>query len=728
MGTYTGLPSGTLLDGRYRVGSPIARGGMSTVYRGLDLRLERAVAIKVMSPPYAADPAFLARFEREARLSAGLGHPGVVGVHDFGRDGDLVYLVMELVDGGTLRDLLRERGSLDAATTVAVLRPLLAALAAAHAAGLVHRDVKPENVLVSSTGTVKIADFGLVRPLHSATLATGDVILGTVAYLAPEQVETGAADPRTDVYATGVMAWEMLTGHPPYSGDTPMAIAYAHVHRDVPAPSTIPTAAAVPAALDRLVVAATRRDPAARPRDAAAFLAALTAARDTDHLATVPVPVPRRPAVTSPPSAPPTDGRDGLSDPAGDGTRVLDAARPERTDGATRPGHATVVAATPATGDGSAPFEAGRTADAGSRRPVSRRRRVWAVTSIAVLLVGVVAAAGGWWFSGRWSAAPTVVGLTQAAAENAVRDAGLTPRAVNRHDDAVPAGQIAATDPTGGARVLSGSDVQLTVSAGRPVVPDIAPGTPVDIATAAISGGDLTPRTGASSDYDDDTPAGTVLRTDPQSGTTLTVGATVTLVLSAGPEPVDVPAVTGSPQADATSTLTGAGLRVGTVTRRFDAGVDAGTVLSSSPGAGGRAPRGSAVDLVVAASLTVPDLRGTPVDTARATLQRDGWQVTVGTPVFDRDVDGGAVVRTDLPAGTRVDPANAAIFLVPSDSVTVPDLDGRSVADARRIVAQLGLTLTDTTFFGGDGATVFSQSPNAGGRVAPGGTVTVTAL
>jgi len=258
--TYSGLTSGTVLEGRYRVGAVIARGGMSMVYRGVDLRLDRPVAIKVMSPHYVSDPAFLSRFEREARLAASLGHSGVVAVYDQGRDGDLVFLVMELVDGGTLRDLLREHGSLSVPVTMSVLEPLLAALGAAHAAGLVHRDVKPENVLISSQGAVKIADFGLVRAVSSQTMATGDVILGTVAYLSPEQVAAGAADARSDVYAAGVMAYEMLTGKPPFNGDNPMSVAYQHVHSDVPRPSD--NAPGTPEALDELIVAATRRDPA----------------------------------------------------------------------------------------------------------------------------------------------------------------------------------------------------------------------------------------------------------------------------------------------------------------------------------------------------------------------------------------------------------------------------------------------------------------------------------
>ena len=204
-----------LLDGRYELGPLIAQGGMSWVYRGVDRRLDRPVAIKVMRSEFATDPSFLVRFEREARSAAALHHPGVVAVYDQGRDGDTVFLVMELVDGGTLRDLLHEQGALSVPVALSILEPMLSALGAAHEAGLLHRDIKPENVLISSKGDVKIADFGLVRAVTSTTMATGDVILGTVAYLSPEQVSTGFADARSDVYAAGIVGFEMLTGVPP---------------------------------------------------------------------------------------------------------------------------------------------------------------------------------------------------------------------------------------------------------------------------------------------------------------------------------------------------------------------------------------------------------------------------------------------------------------------------------------------------------------------------------
>jgi serine/threonine protein kinase len=300
-----------VLDGRYRVGEVLARGGMSTVHRGTDTRLDRPVAIKIMEPSLAADPTFVRRFEREARAAARLSHPGIVAVHDQGRHGDgTVFLVLELVEGGTLRDVIREQVRLAPATALTVVEQVLAALRVAHRQGMVHRDVKPENVLVSRTGQLKVADFGLVAAAWDGaadgSLDTGgstsdDLILGTAAYLAPEQVEHGRTDERSDVYAAGIVLFELLTGAPPHGGDTALSVAYRHVNTDVPAPST--RAPGIPRALDRLVVAATRRDPAARLGSAADFLEAARRTRQEESLPFSPVTPPRRPRVGA--AAPP---------------------------------------------------------------------------------------------------------------------------------------------------------------------------------------------------------------------------------------------------------------------------------------------------------------------------------------------------------------------------------------------------------------------------------------
>src|SRR5689334_23674383 len=243
---------GTVLDGRYRVDAMIATGGTSSVYRGLDLRLDRPVALKVMESRYAGDQQFLTRFQREARAVARLNDPGLVAVYDQGIEGRYPFLVMELVEGGTLRELLRERGPMPPHAVAAVLAPMLDGLAVAHRDGLVHRDVKPENVLISDDGDVKIADFGLVRAIAEAKITSTSVILGTAAYLSPEQVSTGDATPASDVYGVGILAYELLTGRTPFTGDTALAVAYQRMDRDVAPPSAV--IGGVPKQFDDLVL------------------------------------------------------------------------------------------------------------------------------------------------------------------------------------------------------------------------------------------------------------------------------------------------------------------------------------------------------------------------------------------------------------------------------------------------------------------------------------------
>ncbi|MDQ4007485.1 MAG: protein kinase, partial [Actinomycetota bacterium] len=274
---------GTLLDGRYRVGPRIARGGMATVYEATDTRLDRVVAVKVLHSGYAEDESFVSRFIREARSAARLAHPNVVGVFDQGDDAGTLFLAMEYVPGCTLRDLMRQQGPLSPARAVALLEPVLSALAAAHDAGLVHRDVKPENVLLTDDGRVKVADFGLARAVTTATnTATTGVLLGTVSYLAPELVTDGTADARSDVYSVGVLLYELLTGRKPHQGETPIQVAYKHVHEDVPPPSA--SVEGIPPYVDALVARVTARQRDARPADAKVLLHQLRRVRHAlDH-------------------------------------------------------------------------------------------------------------------------------------------------------------------------------------------------------------------------------------------------------------------------------------------------------------------------------------------------------------------------------------------------------------------------------------------------------------
>ncbi|MGH3531832.1 MAG: protein kinase domain-containing protein [Mycobacterium sp.] len=283
-----------LLDSRYRIQAKIATGGTSTVYRGLDVRLDRPVALKVMDSRYAGDEQFLTRFRREARTVARLKDPGLVAVYDQGTDAGHPFLVMELIEGGTLRELLTERGPMPPHAVSAVLRPVLGGLAAAHRAGLVHRDVKPENILISDDWDVKIADFGLVRAVAAAGITSASVILGTAAYLSPEQVRDGNATPRSDVYAAGIVAYELLTGQTPFSGDSALSVAYQRLDADVPPPSTVIDG--VPRQFDELVRRATARDPGDRYADALDMDAELETIADELALPEFRVPAPRNSA------------------------------------------------------------------------------------------------------------------------------------------------------------------------------------------------------------------------------------------------------------------------------------------------------------------------------------------------------------------------------------------------------------------------------------------------
>ncbi len=283
-----------VLEGRYRLEALIARGGMSAVYLGHDARLGRSVAVKVMDAGYSNDPIFLQRFDFEARAVAGLKHPGLVAVYDQGKDGDIAFLVMELVEGGSLRELLRERGPMPPHAATAVLTPVLGALGTAHRAGLVHRDVKPENILISDDAEVKIADFGLVRAVAEAGVTSASVILGTAAYLSPEQVETTHADARSDVYSSGVVLFELLTGRTPFRGDTPLGLAYQRLTYDVPAPSAV--VEGVPPEFDEIVLRATERHPDDRYTDGFEMRQAMLDAADELDLPPFTVPAPRRSA------------------------------------------------------------------------------------------------------------------------------------------------------------------------------------------------------------------------------------------------------------------------------------------------------------------------------------------------------------------------------------------------------------------------------------------------
>ncbi|MBO0854067.1 MAG: PASTA domain-containing protein [Nocardia sp.] len=622
-----------MLDGRYRIDAPIARGGMSMVFRGVDTRLDRPVAIKVMDPKFSGDPQFLTRFELEARSVAKLKDPSLVSVYDQGVDGGSPFLIMELVEGGTLRELLRERGPMPPHAVRAVAEPVLRALGAAHASGLVHRDVKPENVLISDSGEVKIADFGLVRAVAGSNLTSSSVILGTAAYLSPEQVSAGNSDSRSDVYAVGVLIFEMLTGRTPFIGDTPLSIAYQRMENDVPAPSELIDG--VPAQFDELVTRATAREPAHRFADATAMATELHRVAIELGLPDYRVPAPSE-------SAEHLSARYRVAQPVPEAATAVAPARPV-TASTTRipaePSHTKVMTAPhPAPQPPPVPAPAAPSPQHHPEfipdRAKSRQRIViWsAVVVVLALLLGL----GGWWLGvGRYSSVPSIAGMSSERAAVVLKNAGFATTLRDKASDMIPVGGVVGTDPSAGARVPHGSTVAVLVSSGKPKVPAYRPGQDVETVNRLIRDAGLVPVD--SGEKPSTAAKGSVGVLEPAAGTVLPTGAQVRVYRSSGSQPVTVPDVSGKTVEEAKAVLRQTGLTVATSHRdEFDQQVPAGQVAATEPAAGTRSLTGSAVTLVVSNAVQVPDVSGLSVKQARNRLEGAGLKVQVNH-IFSND-------------------------------------------------------------------------------------------
>lgn len=606
---------------------------MASVYLALDERLDREVAVKLMRRDLVADETFVTRFRREARSAARLSHPHVVAVHDQGEDHGDMFLVMEHVPGRTLREVVQTEGPLTPRAALDLLDPVLQALDAAHAAGLIHRDVKPENVIVRSDGTVKVADFGLARAVTAATTTNAfGTMMGTVAYLSPEQVERGIADARSDVYAAGLVLFEVLTGRKAFDGDSPIHIAYQHVHGSVPAPSDL--VATVPPQLDQLVALGTARDPDQRPATAGDYLTQLRRARrslGTDELDLRPAPRERERAAATPTTAMPAISHGATS--------VLPTVPP--------PGRAGGRVAGPED-----PESVGDPDDSGAAR-----RRRWPGILVAVLAVVVLAGGGaGWWFTagpGGKVVVPTLSGLTQPAAEQALRSRDLSATVSQTFSETVAAGTVLSSDPNSGTSVAKSSRVALVVSRGpeRYAAPTLV-GTPASAVAAALEKANLKPGS-ANQVFSETVAAGTVVSQDPAPGTTLKRGDPVTVVVSKGREPIPVPDFSGKPAAQAKDGLAAAGFTAAEGTPVNSDTVPLGAVVSQTP-SNGTLYRGDKVTLVVSKGpvlIAVPKVVGKQRGAAAAELRAAGFQVS-----FNEVLGGffGTVRGSDPAAGTMV--------------------------------------------------------------------------
>ncbi len=624
---------------------------MATVYLATDLRLDRRVAIKVMHPHLADDEQFKERFIQEARSAARLAHPNVVNVFDQGQEAETAYLVMEYLPGITLRDLLQEYGRLTPEQMLDISEAVLSGLAAAHRAGIVHRDLKPENVMLADDGRIKIGDFGLARAV-SANTATGQALLGTIAYLSPELVTRGVADTRSDIYAVGIMMYEMLAGEQPFKGEQPMQIAYQHANDNVPPPSDV--VADVPVELDELVLWATAREPEARPRDARSLLEQLTDARR------IVVPDATQPT--------PTVAMNGTS--SYQPTRVL---HPALGTGELNQG-ATQVLAPSRRGTG--PID-GATDDHsevdGEEEPRKKRRGPLVALILALVVLLGVGGAATWYFlagPGSYVTAPDVTGQSVEAATAAIQDAGFT------------VGDT-TTEP----------NLQLE--------------------------------------------AGLVIRTSPGPDDPLAPETPIDLVVSSGPQLIDIPEFVGQPEAQAVETLGAFTQQEGTI--EFNADIDEGSVIRAL----GVNAAGEAIELVageqygeqqpytlVVSAGAVPDVSGETADSARAILSEAGLEYREGERRYNNDVGEGRVINwsAQVDEGQPVVPGTVIVANV-SDGpqpVQIPDVVGENVDEAVAALEAEGLKVaySDPGPFGAF-ATVTEISPGAGEEARVGDTITL---
>ncbi len=592
------------IDGRYQVITRIASGGMGEVYRAQDAVLGRDVALKVLHPQLAGDRGFVDRFRREARAAAVLNHPNVVGVYDWGVTDGTYFMVMEFVRGQNLRALLQHVERLEPAQVAEVSLQVLAALDHAHGHGIVHRDVKPENILIADNGTLKVADFGLARAFADSHVSQAEgTVTGTVQYLAPEQVQGEPADPRTDLYATGIVMFELLTGNPPYSGETSLAIAYQHLSGTVPAPSVV--VPALEPALDRAVLQATARDRADRPASARALAEQIAQARGSM--------APAQPVAELAAQVP-----------------TVDFVPEDRASTVTIP----------------------RAQSPRAKR--SRRFRLVAGILALIALLGGGAWAGWTYVVPHYTVVPSVVDLTMVQARVRLDRAGLDVEVADSvFSSEVEAGSIVRTIPPPGDRIRTTGTVTLVPSKGPELIA-IPPVTGLSqrVATQKLrkAGFEVEVR----QVFDDRVQQGNVIDQSPAARIELEKGLTVTITVSRGPELVGIPDVAGQDEETATATLQNLGFGVA-ATEEFSAQVNKGDVIRTNPPIGSDVPKGSEVTLVVSKgpeTFPMPNVIGMTADGARDRLEGLGLKVrevqvpgSIGNEVVGQEPDAGTTVE-----------------------------------------------------------------------------------
>jgi serine/threonine-protein kinase len=621
----------TLFDGRYRISRKLGSGGMANVYLAQDEHLGRRVAIKILDDRHARDEQFVERFRREAQHAAGLSHPNIVSIYDRGEAEGTYYIAMEYVEGRTLKELLVARGPSPLGIAIDYTRQILSALRFAHRNGIVHRDIKPHNVIVDGEGRVKVMDFGIARAGAASQMTEAGSIIGTAQYLSPEQARGAPVDQTSDLYSTGIVLYELLTGTVPFTGDTPVEIAMKHLSQVPDPPST--HRAEVPRDLDYVALRALAKDPSDR------YHSAEEMDSDLERIAR---------------------GIGVSAETAEAATTVL--SRTDVGEAAT-----TIRPAGTAVGGGGRAYTPGRYYEYDEP---PRRRSVWPWL-LGILLVAL-AVVGGWF---AWQevqsqlseakpvAVPDVVGIQERSAVREIRDAGLKELVERTPNADVPLGQVFEQDPQAGDRTERGNFITIVVSTGprKLDVPNVV-GQSRDDAVSRLTEEGLEPNVVEINSLE---PVGTVLATAPKAGTEVIEGTRVRVNVSKGPRPVAVPNVIDMPFESAESTLQGAGFAVAREEVEDDA--PAGVVVGQNPAAGSEQAKGSVITLQVSsgpATSQVPDVTSQTEADATAQLQASGFEVQVVEEIVDDPLNDGRVLSQDPEGGTEAEQGTTVVIVV----------------------------------------------------------------
>jgi serine/threonine-protein kinase len=687
-----------IFNNRYRVDGTLGNGGMANVYVGTDTLLRRRVAIKVLREQYASDDDFVKRFSYEAQSAAKLSHPNIVNVYDFGSEDHSYYIVMELVDGATLGEIMRDERVLPEPVAVDYAIQIASGLAYAHRQGLLHRDVKPANILVTKDDVVKLSDFGIARAVSEHTLGVTQpgMVMGSVAYISPEQAQGHELDERSDLYSVGVVLYQMLTGALPFSGETPVAVALKHVSQD--APSIDPAATGVSPAIASIVEKLLRKNPEERFSSATELASALREARERPNVAHTSdfadAPTSTFGAVKKPPDAPP----------------------PRRSSAPDRP-------------DRGGTFV--QTLDAYVAPGPDRRWILFPALLLVAIAIGFFALRGPLFAPGKTIDVPNVTGMMASQAQQQLAGLGLKAAVTSELSDSVPQDHVIRQDPPAQTKLAPNATVALVVSGGLPrvQVPDVKG---YNVADAQRELQKVKLKYKVADKFDPSVPVQQVIDVNPPVGTSLRQNSTVTLTVSKGVQPITVPSIVGATVDEARRKLGALGLGLNVAQQTESDTIPANVIASQNPDPGATAAPNSTVNVIVstgASTVQVPNVQGNDADAAESTLRNAGFNVGRSYAVEAANPTG-KVSQQQPPAGTKAK-KGSKVTIYTSVAGTVPDVTDMTLDAAKKALTDQGYQIGNIAYTSesslADGHVVRTE-PEANSALTPGESVNLTVV